>query len=178
MTGADERPETVVSLAKKTKKPPKVQDRRKKRTREHVIADQSLAHIQQFIANAGFTSEAVNEDYGYDMTVNTFDGNGFIEGGSILIQLKASETLTPHAVGLHFLFDLDLRDYDLWKEEPNPVFLILYEASTRRAYWLFVQPYLERDPGHRSRGLMPKPSASRCRRSTKSAPRFSGTPAG
>jgi hypothetical protein len=139
-------------LAKKTKKPPKPQDRRKKRTREHVIADQSLVHIQQFIANAGFTSEAVTKDYGYDVTVNTFDGDGFIEGGSILIQLKASEALTPHADGLHFAFDLDMRDYDLWTEEPNPVFLILYEASSHRAYWLFVQPYLK-GPG------APKPRA-------------------
>jgi hypothetical protein len=125
------------------KKAPKAQDRRKKRTREHVIADQSLVHVQQFIANAGFTSEAVNKDYGYYVTINTFDEDGFIEGGSILIQLKASEILTPHADGLHFAFDLDMRDYDLRTEEPNPVFLILYEAKTRRAYWLFVQPYLK-----------------------------------
>jgi hypothetical protein len=60
-------------LAKKTKKAPKAQDQRKKRTREHVIADQSLGHIQQFVANSGFTSEAVNKDYGYDVSVNTFD---------------------------------------------------------------------------------------------------------
>lgn len=145
--------ETVVGLAQNPKKPPKPRERRKKRTREHVIADQSLAHVQWFIANAGFTSEAVGKDYGYDVTVNTFDENGFIEGGAILIQLKASETLARHADGLHFAFDLDMRDYDLWTEEPNPVFLILYEAATRRAYWLFVQPYL-RGPG------APKPRAN------------------
>ena len=67
----------------------------------------------------------MNKDYGYDVSVNTFDENGFIEGGSVLIQLKASETLTPDADDLHFAFDLDLRDYVLWKDEPNPVFLIL-----------------------------------------------------
>jgi len=136
-------PGSLTRLAKKSKKPPKAQGRRKKRTREHVIADQSLVHVQYFIANAGFTSEAVNKDYGHDVTVNTFDRDGLIEGGSILIQLKASEVLTHHADGLHFAFDLDMRDYDLWTEEPNPVFLILYEAATRRAYWLFVQSYLK-----------------------------------
>ncbi len=137
-------------LARKRKD---AQDRRKRRTPEHVIADQSLVHVQQFIANAGFTSEAVTKDYGYDVTVNTFDRDGFIEGGSILIQLKASEVLTPYSDGLHFAFDLDVRDYHLWKGEPNPVFLILYEASTRRAYWLFVQPYLKRPDA-------PKPRAN------------------
>lgn len=129
-------------MAKTPKKRPRTQDRRKRRTREHVIADQGLVHVQHFIANAGFTSEAVYKDYGYDLTVNTFDRDGFIEGGAILIQLKASEILKSHPDGLHFVFDLDMRDYDLWKEEPNPVFLILYEAATLRAYWLFVQPYL------------------------------------
>ena len=133
----------AVALAQRPKKTPKAQERRKKRTREHIIADQSLVHVQQFIANAGFTSEAMTKDYGYDLTVNTFDKNGFIEGGSILIQLKASELLTPHADGLHYAFDLDVRDYNLWTGEPNPVFLILYEATTRRACWLFVQPYLK-----------------------------------
>ena len=42
-----------------------------------------------------------------------------------------------------FAFDLDMRDYDLWKDEPNPAFLSLYEAATCRAYWLFVQLYFK-----------------------------------
>ena len=42
-----------------------------------------------------------------------------------------------------FAFDLDMREYDPWKDDPNPVFLILYEAATRRAYWLFMQPCFE-----------------------------------
>ena len=132
-------------MVKKSGKPPRKQDQRKKRTREHVIADYSLVHVQYFIVNAGFTCEAVTKDYGYDLTVNTFDRDGLIEPGSILIQLKASEILTTHADGLHYAFDLDMRDYNLWGAEPNPVFLILYEASTRRAYWLYVQQYLKGD---------------------------------
>ena len=86
------------TIGQNAKKVSKKQDWRKKRTREHIIADQSLAHVQQFVANAGFTSEAVGKDYGYDLTVNTFDRDGFIEAGSILIQLKASETLKLDSV--------------------------------------------------------------------------------
>jgi len=130
-------------VAKKTGKSPKKQDKKKKRTREHIIADLSLVHVQYFIVNAGFTSEAVTKDYGYDLTVNTFDHDGLIEPGAILIQLKASESLTIHSDGEHFVFDLDIRDYNLWVDEPNPVFLILYEAASRRAYWVYVQRYLK-----------------------------------
>ena len=118
-------------------------DTGKKRTREHVIADFSLVHVQYFIVNAGFTSEAITKDYGYDLTVNTFDKGGRIEAGSILIQLKASETLRFDPTTNSYLFNLDIRDYNLWINEPNPVFLILYEARSRRAYWLYVQQYLK-----------------------------------
>jgi hypothetical protein len=108
--------ENVISrhpVAKKTAKPPKKQDKKKKRTHEHIIADQSLVHVQYFIANAGFTSEAVTKDNGYDLTVNTFDHDGLIEPGAILIQLKASDNLKVDPDGVHFVFDLDVRDYKL-----------------------------------------------------------------
>jgi Domain of unknown function (DUF4365) len=77
------------------------------------------------------------------LTVNTFDSDGLIEPGAILVQLKASETLMTHPAGDGYAFDLDIRDYNLWVNEPNPVFLILYEASSRRAYWLYFQQYFK-----------------------------------
>ena len=95
----------IFRMAKKNLNP------KKKRTREHVIADSSLNHVQYFIINAGFTSEATTKDYGYDITVNTFDAKGLIEPGAILIQLKASEILVRHADGANYVFDLDTRDY-------------------------------------------------------------------
>lgn len=120
-------------------------DRGKKRTRAHVLADLSLVHVQYFIVNAGFTSEATTKDYGYDLTVNTFDPRGIIEPGSLLVQLKASETLPRHADGIHVVFDLEVKDYNLWKDEPNPVFLVLFDARSRRAYWLYFQRYIRND---------------------------------
>ncbi len=114
----------------------------KKRTREHVIADLSVVHVQYFIANAGFSSEATSKDYGYDLTVNTFDREGLIDPLAILIQLKASEKLSLDTDGASYWFSLDSRDYNLWIKELKPVFLILYEASSMRAYWLYFQRYL------------------------------------
>ncbi|MDR3620371.1 MAG: DUF4365 domain-containing protein [Paludisphaera borealis] len=107
------------------------------------MADLSLVHVQYFIVNTGFTSEATTRDYGYDLTVNTFDRDGLIEPGSILIQLKASEQLKPHADGVSYVFDLDVRDYRLWEQEPNPVFLILFDAKSRKAYWSYFQQYIK-----------------------------------
>ncbi len=151
--------------------PPRVQEVRqaveevrygeeKKRTREHIIADFSLVHVQYFIGNAGSTSEATTKDTGYDLTVNTFDRDGLIEAGAILIQLKASETLTTHSDGKKFIFDLDVRDYNPWVREPNPVFLILDEAASRGAYSLYFQLYVKsadaRKPKTGARGIRVK----------------------
>jgi hypothetical protein len=31
----------------------------------------------------------------------------------------------------------------MWRKEPYPVIAILFDASTERAYWIYVQAYLE-----------------------------------
>lgn len=107
------------------------------------MENQSRAHVQYYIANAGYTYEITTKDYGYDLVVNTFDQEGYIDPGSILIQLKASEVLKSQLNEPNYFFDLDTRDYRLWIDEPNPVFLILYEATTRRGYWLYTQRYFK-----------------------------------
>jgi len=65
------------------------------------------------------------------------------------VQLKAGETL--EAVGADYVFDLDIRDYNLWMIEEMPVILILFAASRRRAYWLCVQNYFSKDEARQPR---------------------------
>jgi hypothetical protein len=136
-------------VAKKSASRTKKRAEGKKRTREHVIADISLAHVQFFVANAGFTSEATTKDYGYDLSVNTFDKEGLIEPLAILIQLKGSEVLNLHPDGVSYWFPLDIRDYNLWMQEANPVFLLLYQATSNRAYWLYFQQYMKSPASHK-----------------------------
>jgi hypothetical protein len=117
---------------------------RKRRTRQHVIADQSTNLVERYIIDEGHTAQRVEKDYGYDLFMLTYDRQGFIEPGAIRIQLKAAETLDPS--GTDYLFDLDVRDCNLWMLELMPVFLVLFDASRRRAYWLYVQKYFRKDP--------------------------------
>ena len=58
------------------------------------------------------------------------------------VQLKASETLSPVRNGAAFRFPIARRHLNLWRREPMPVFLIGYAADVRRAYWMYLQPYL------------------------------------
>jgi len=49
------------------------------------------------------------------------------------------------------VFDLDVRDLNLWMLELSPVFLVLFDASRRKAYWLHVQGYFRQDRVRRPR---------------------------
>jgi hypothetical protein len=120
---------------------------RKRRTRQHVIADLSVHHLERFILEEGHTAQRLGSDYGYDLIMWTFDGQGYAEPGAVYFQLKAMETLDES--GTNYLFDLDIRDYNLWVREELPVFLVLFDATRRRAYWLAVQPYFKEDPSRR-----------------------------
>jgi Domain of unknown function (DUF4365) len=129
---------------------------RKRRTRQHVIATQSANYVERFIIDDGHTAERFEQDYGYDLIAFTYDEHGYAEEGSVYFQLKASETLSAGANG--YVFDIDIRDYNHWKSEPMPVILVLFDASRRRAYWLYFQRYFAKDESRR-----PKPGAKTVR---------------
>ena len=112
---------------------------RKQRTRQHIISDQSVNHVERIIIDAGYVVHRVVSDYGYDLVITTFDDQGYIEPGVVFLQLKASDAL--RATAEKYAYDLDVRDYNLWRLENQPVCLILFDARTRRAYWVHVQEY-------------------------------------
>jgi hypothetical protein len=114
---------------------------RKRRTRQHVIAAQSVNYVERFIIDEGHTAQRLEADYGYDLVVQTYDERGFVEPGLIRMQLKATESL--HRGGAGFAHDIDLRDYNLWNLELMPVILVLFEATKRRAWWVHVQGFFQ-----------------------------------
>lgn len=120
---------------------------RKQRTREHVLADLSLNHVERVMLDAGHTTLRVSQNYGYDLLLFTYDDQGYAEPGVAFIQLKASEALTQS--GAHYVYDLDIKDYNLWTAEHDPIFLVLFDATRRRAYWLHVQAYFRGDASRR-----------------------------
>jgi hypothetical protein len=109
---------------------------RKRRTREHVIADLSLNHLERFILEEGHAVQRTGSDYGYDLVMLTHGAEGYAEPGLVYFQLKAAGALGQSSSG--YVYDVDVRDYNLWTRELMPVILVLYDASRRRAYWLHV----------------------------------------
>src|SRR5713101_3459650 len=97
---------------------------RKQRTRQHVIADLSVHLVERFILEEGHTAQRLSSDYGYDLLMSTFDEQGYVEPGSIYFQFKAKESLDESET--HFVYDVDIRDYNLWIREKMPVIFILF----------------------------------------------------
>lgn len=114
---------------------------RKRRTRQHVIADLAVHHVERFILEGGNTCQRLHSDYGYDLVLFTYDEKGYPEPGLVFIQVKAGEKL--QSIGESFVYDLDIRDYNLWIREDWPIVLIVYDATRAKAFWLPVQHYFQ-----------------------------------
>ena len=108
-----------------------------------------MNYVERFIIDEGHTAQIVQRDYGYDLLMFTYDGEGYVEPDFVAIQLKAAETLSCRRHP--YVYDLDIRDYNLWMLEELPVVLILFDASRRRAYWLDVHRYFLEDVARQPR---------------------------
>ena len=120
---------------------------RKRRTREHVIADLSVNHVERQVLLCGHTVERVRADYGYDLLLTTYDANGEAESGEIHLQLKATDKLVTLNDGETISWKVQLSDLAKWLDDALPMILIVYDAPADKAYWLYVQRYFQRQPG-------------------------------
>ncbi len=116
---------------------------KKKRPREHIIADLSVNYVERYVFLCGYSVERIEYDYGFDLVIFTYDANGEIQNGQIYIQLKATDSLKVLANQETITFPLARSDLELWLFEPMPCILIVYDAQLDLAYWLYIQAYFE-----------------------------------
>jgi Domain of unknown function (DUF4365) len=114
---------------------------RKTRTREHVIADLSINHVERQLLLCGGSVERIHHDYGYDLTMTSFNAQGEIEGGHVYLQVKATDNLPLLADEKTISWVVSRRDLLLWLPEDYPVILVVYDARRDRGYWLDMQAY-------------------------------------
>lgn len=116
---------------------------KKRRTRQHIIADLSVNHIERHVLTCGFSVERVNHDYGTDLVLFTYNVHGEIENGQVFIQVKATDSLNVLADQQTIAFPVKRSDLELWLVEPMPWILVVYDAQADVAYWLYLQAYFE-----------------------------------
>jgi len=114
---------------------------RKTRVRKHVIADMSLYYLAYIIASCTFTIEPTRADYGYDLTIYTFDDAGQYENGNMFIQLKATDKPKIDPNKGEVIFRISRRDISTWESEPFPAYLVVFDAAQGKAYAIYLQRY-------------------------------------
>ena len=112
--------------------------RRKRRVRSHVIADMSYHHLAYLIVSATFTVEATRSDYGYDLSIFTFDAAGEYENGNIFVQLKATDHIKMAGDGRSVVFRIAKSDIYTWESEPFPVYLVVFDVKNECAYGAYL----------------------------------------
>ena len=119
---------------------------RKRRTRAHVIEALGFNHVERQILLANYTVERVRYDYGYDGYFQTFNDIGEIEYGNIFMQLKSTDTLklSKHEQSV-VIFDLSIRDLELWLLGSGMMVLIVYDAQLEQAFFVDLKDYFEQN---------------------------------
>ncbi len=112
-----------------------------------MIADLAVNHTERQALLCGYTVERIRSDYGIDLLLFTFDGNGEMENGIIPIQVKATETLVWLASEPVAAFRIGRKDLAGWLRQTLPVILVVYDVIADRAYWIHVQNYFAAQSG-------------------------------
>jgi hypothetical protein len=120
------------------KKPPRSG---KLRTREHVIGDLAVNHVERQALLGNGTVERITRDYGLDLILFTYTTTGEQEDANIFIQVKGTERLQWSGRTALASFRIDRSALVGWLARLLPVILVVYDATADRAYWLHVQGY-------------------------------------
>jgi hypothetical protein len=119
---------------------------RKRRTRAHIIEDLGFNHFERQVFLAGYTVERIRYDYGYDGYFQTFNDNGEIEANSIFIQLKSTDNLKSNGKEQNsIIFDLSIRDLELWLLGKEMMLLIVYDAKLEQAFFVDLRAYFSQN---------------------------------
>jgi hypothetical protein len=112
-----------------------------------VIADLAVNHAERQGLMCGYSLERILHDHGLDLVMFTYNVNGEMDDGEILLQVKGTERARRVQGDRNISIRVSRSDVQGWLRKAMPVILIVYDASVDAAYWLYVQNYFESLPG-------------------------------
>lgn len=117
--------------------------KRKRRTREHVIAALSVNFLERKILQRGHKLDRPSEvEYGTDATMFHYNEDGGAENGEVRFQLKATDNLKMIQNGNAIPVVVDMANLRHWiYEVVHPFILVIYDAANDRGYWLDILEY-------------------------------------
>jgi len=107
---------------------------KKRRTRQHMIADLAVNHVERSVLRCGYTLHRIIHDYGLDAAITTYSANGEIENGVVWLQIKATDQVKRRKNDATANVRVHRRDLVYWSGELYPVILVLYDALADEAF--------------------------------------------
>jgi hypothetical protein len=120
--------------------------RRKTRTRDHIIADLAVNHVERQVLLCGHTLEEMRYDYGIDLVLFAHSRSGELENGIVYFQVKATDRPSKVAGGAEIAFSVERSDLLHWLSERTPVILVVYDGKGEQAWWLHMQDHFRGRP--------------------------------
>ncbi len=117
--------------------------KKKLRPREHVIADLGVNYLQRRVLLRGHAFDTIQPDYGIDSLMYIYNDNREAENGAVNFQVKATDHLNILQDGKTISNRLETSHLRYWHGELMPVIFVLYDASRDRAFWLYMQNYID-----------------------------------
>ena len=93
------------------------------------------------VLRCGFSANRVQHDYGYDLTMATYNNFIEFEPGAVLHPGQGDRTLRLFADGRAVPWEVTGDDLRLWLAETYPVILVVYDGQRDRAFWIHIQAY-------------------------------------
>ena len=106
----------------------------------HVLEQAAAAALTATFGELGWTIEPITQDYGEDFLVRVFD-SGVATPWTFFVQSKAVQDANRLLVDSGTAFSLTISNSHLqqWQAFALPVFVTLFDASSRTLYWEHVQ---------------------------------------
>ncbi len=133
---------------------------KKRRTKDHVLADLSANHVERAVLECGWVFEPFRRDYSIDGHIRTFSLRGEVERGLIYVQIKARHRANWSKGGT-IAVDVDPRDLRLWLQMEDPVLLVCFDGASARCWFVHVQSTMRASVPIRARSVrihIPRPS--------------------
>lgn len=120
--------------------------KRKRRPREHVIAEMGVNFLERQALRRGHQLRRVPEpEYGTDALMLHFSPNTReVENGWIEFQVKATDDLKFVEGGKSVACTVEMAHIHYWYwETAHPFILVLYDVRKHRAFWIDIQCYID-----------------------------------
>jgi hypothetical protein len=109
------------------------------RPRPHILEAESRKFVKNILP-AEWIIEDGQSDYGIDLVVEIVE-TANVTGAHFLMQLKATDNVKKRKGDFisHSCRSSTLRYF---LERPEPIIYLLYDASTKQGYWIWIQDYI------------------------------------